>query len=75
MYPEKQTELIKLLDGSVELINGELSIIDDSKLRGSIDKLVVIHQAVFECLSRIIQALLNCGQEVTVDRSIKFEHT
>ncbi len=40
MYPEKQTELIKLLDGSVELNNGEITIIDDSKLRGSIEKLV-----------------------------------
>ncbi len=40
MYPEKQTKLIKLLDGSVELKNGEITIIDDSKLRGSIEKLV-----------------------------------
>ena len=40
MYPEKQIELIKLLDGSVELKNGEITIIDDSKLRGSIEKLV-----------------------------------
>lgn len=40
MYPEKQIELIKLLDGSVELKDGEITIIDDSKLRGSIEKLV-----------------------------------
>ncbi len=40
MYPEKQAELIKLLDGSVELKDGEITIIDDSKLRGSIEKLV-----------------------------------
>lgn len=40
MYPEKQAELIKLLDGSVELTDGEITIIDDSKLRGSIEKLV-----------------------------------
>ncbi|MCD6425692.1 MAG: class II fructose-bisphosphate aldolase [Anaerolineales bacterium] len=40
MYPEKQIELIKLLDGSVELKDGEIKIIDDSKLRGSIEKLV-----------------------------------
>ena len=40
MYSEKQTELIKLLDGSVELKNGEITIIDDSILRGSIEKLV-----------------------------------
>lgn len=40
MYPEKQTELIKLLDGSVELKDGEIKIIDGSKLRVSIEKLV-----------------------------------
>ncbi len=40
MYPEKQAELIKLLDGSVELMNGEITIIDENKLRGSIEKLV-----------------------------------
>jgi len=40
MYPEKQIELIKLLDGSVELKDGEIKIIDDSKLRVSIEKLV-----------------------------------
>lgn len=40
MYPEKQTELINLLDGSVELKNGEITIIDNSKLRSSIEKLV-----------------------------------
>ena len=40
MYPEKQIELIKLLDGSVELKDGEIKIIDDSKLRESIEKLV-----------------------------------
>lgn len=40
MYPEKQAELIKLLDGSVELTDGEITIIDDIKLRGSIEKLV-----------------------------------
>jgi len=40
MYPEKQIELINLLDGSVELKDGEITIIDGSKLRGSIEKLV-----------------------------------
>jgi len=40
MYPEKQAELIKLLDGSVELIDSKITIIDETKLRGSIEKLV-----------------------------------
>ncbi len=40
MYPEKQSELIKLLDGSVELKDNEITIIDENKLRGSIEKLV-----------------------------------
>jgi len=40
MYPEKQSELINLLDGSVELKDGELTIVDSDKLRGSIEKLV-----------------------------------
>ena len=40
MYPEKQSELIKLLDGSVELKDSEITIVDENKLRGSIEKLV-----------------------------------
>jgi len=40
MYLEKQAELIKLLDGSVELKDGGITIIDDIKLRGNIEKLV-----------------------------------
>ena len=40
MYPEKQSELIKQLDGSVELKDNEITIIDENKLRGSIEKLV-----------------------------------
>ena len=40
MYPEKQVELIKLLDGSVELKDGEITIVDETILRGSIEKLV-----------------------------------
>ena len=40
MYSEKQNELIKLLDGSVELKDSEITILDESKLRASIEKLV-----------------------------------
>ncbi len=40
MYPEKQAELIKLLDGSVELKDGEITIVNETILRGSIEKLV-----------------------------------
>jgi len=40
MYLEKQAELIKLLDGSVELKDSKITVIDDIKLRGSIEKLV-----------------------------------
>lgn len=40
MYSEKQAELIELLDGSVELKDSAITIVDDNKLRGSIEKLV-----------------------------------
>ena len=40
MYSKKQSELIELLDGSVEFIDSEITILDEGKLRGSIEKLV-----------------------------------
>ena len=40
MYAEKQFELIELLDSSVALKDSEITILDESKLRGSIEKLV-----------------------------------
>ncbi len=40
MYINKQVELIKLLEGSVTLADGEISIVNEEKLRGSIENLV-----------------------------------
>ena len=40
MYPEKQAELIKLLDGAVELTDAGVKILDVAKLRGNIEELV-----------------------------------
>lgn len=40
MYLEKQQELITLLDGAVELKDVEVKILDENKLRGTIENLV-----------------------------------
>ena len=40
MYVNKQFERIKLLEGSVTLADGEISIVNEEKLRGSIENLV-----------------------------------
>ena len=40
MYLEKQQELIKLLDGSVELVDGQIKVNDQAKLREKIEALV-----------------------------------
>ncbi|MEE8357452.1 MAG: class II fructose-bisphosphate aldolase [Anaerolineales bacterium] len=40
MYLEKQQELINLLDGTVELKDGQIKILDENKLQKSIENLV-----------------------------------
>jgi fructose/tagatose bisphosphate aldolase len=40
MYLEQQQELINLLDGSVELKDGQVRILNEDKLRGNIEQLV-----------------------------------
>lgn len=40
MYLEQQLELIQLLNGSVELKDNQINILDEEKLRGSIEALV-----------------------------------
>lgn len=40
MYLEQQVELLKLLDGSVELKDGKILILDEEKLRRNIENLV-----------------------------------
>jgi fructose/tagatose bisphosphate aldolase len=40
MYLEKQVELIQLLDGSAELKDGQITILDETKLRRNIETLV-----------------------------------
>ena len=40
MYLEKQQELIKLLDGSVELVDGQIKVNDQAKLQEKVEALV-----------------------------------
>jgi fructose/tagatose bisphosphate aldolase len=42
MYQKAQKELLEILDGSVELQDGQIQILDESKLRGCIEKLVKV---------------------------------